>query len=173
MWLTFLQSYNGITIIRQPSITTSNALNLYTDASDLGYGGCYGSSWFAGTWPATWAKYSIAVRELYPIMAVIHTFGHKLRNTRILFNCDNQAIVTVINKQSAKDKNIMSLLRVLILSLLHHNIRFKAEYISTHDNVIADSLSRLQATPQLLEYHSLNRDPVALDPDVLPENWRL
>ncbi len=90
---------------------------MYTDTSNFGYGGSYGSQWFAGQWPKAWVKHPIAVRELYPIMAVINSFGHKLVNSRILFHCDNQAIVAVINSQFSKDKKIMSLHWPLILAM--------------------------------------------------------
>ena len=173
MWHTFLINFNGITIIQQPSVAESNALNLYTDASDYGYGGCYGSSWVVGQWPVEWTQHQIAVRELYPIMAIINTVGEKLRNSRIMFHCDNQAIVAVINKQSSKDGKIMSLLRPLVLALLLHNISFRASYISTHENIIADFLSRTQVTPTFLREHSLKPYPEQIRHHLLPENLKL
>lgn len=102
---------------------------MYTDASDFDYGGAYRSQWFTGPWPRHWKKYPIAVRELYQIMAVINSFGHKMENSRMLFHCDNQAIVAVINSQSPTDKKIMSLFWPLILTLLICNIALRAEYI--------------------------------------------
>ncbi len=131
----------------------------YTDASDFGFGACYGSRWLAGQWPYEWKRYSIAVRELYPIMLVVNIFGKKLTNSRVLFHCDNQAIVTIINKQSSKDRKIMSLLRPLVLALLTHQISFRAVYLSTHANVVADGLSRSQVQPSFLEEHQLQSHP--------------
>ncbi len=53
---------------------------MYTDTSNFGYGDHMVHSAFAGQWPKAWLKQPIAVRELYPIMAVINSFGHKLVN---------------------------------------------------------------------------------------------
>jgi hypothetical protein len=146
---------------------------MYTDASNYGYGGCYASRWISGQWPTSWEKHPIAVKELYPIMAIINTFGHKLKNSRILFHCDNQAIVAIINKQSSKDRKIMGLLRPLVLTLMLHNIHFHTIYISTHDNSIADHLSRFQALPSFLEEHSLNPHPEQIRDNLKPESLRL
>jgi len=173
MWLSFLTHFNGISIIRQPSVVESNSLNLFTDASDFGYGACYGSRWVAGQWPSHWISYPITVRELYPIMAIINTFGYKLRNSRVLFHCDNQAIVAVINKQSSKDKKIMALLRPLVLALLNNQINFRASYISTHANIIADGLSRSQVKPDFLKEHSLQSLPDHIPEDLRPESLTL
>ncbi len=106
-------------------------------------------------------------------MAIINTVGHKLQNSRILFHCDNQAIVAVINKQSSKDGKIMSLLRPLVLALLQHNISFRASYISTHENITADYLSRSQVTPSFFREHSLQPNPEQIRHQLLPENLKL
>ncbi len=120
-------------------------------------------------------KHPIAVRELYPIMAVINGIGHRLVNSRILFHCDNQAIVEVINRQSSKDKKIMSLpiLRPLILALPVHNIAFRAEYIPSNSNSIADTLSHTQPTKAFLLDHGLQEYPVQIPSHMKPENLKL
>jgi hypothetical protein len=102
MWLDFLRGYNGKTILYQPSITESNAINLFTDASGVGFGWMYGSDWVQGRWTDEWASLNIAVLELYPIVLLLQLFGHKMANTRVLFHCDNAAIVEVINRQTRR-----------------------------------------------------------------------
>ncbi len=91
MWLNWLHDYNGKTILYRSPITESNAINLYSDASGLAYRATYGSNW-----PANWASMNIAVLELYPTVLLIQLFGHKMANSRVLFHCDNSAIVEVI-----------------------------------------------------------------------------
>ncbi len=43
MMVTFLREFNGKSIIYGPSITETNSINMYTDASRAGFGGTYGS----------------------------------------------------------------------------------------------------------------------------------
>ena len=165
VFYSFLKEYNGVTILRQPPIVESNAINLYSDASSYGYAGTYGSSWLQGKWPKSWVDktegnmLNIAVLELYPILLILLTFASKLSSSAILFHCDNMSIVHVINSQTSKDPNIMALLRPLILTLLQHNIRFKAVHITSEDNVLADRISRFQETPQLLDMYGMKRVP--------------
>lgn len=171
IWAQFLDHYNGISLIYQPTLTPSNSINLYSDASKQGWAGTYGSSWVQGTWPQSWVKKNIALLELYPICLLIHLFKHKLSGANILFHCDNQAIVTIINKQTSKNKDIMQLLRPLILALMTNNITFKAVYLSTHDNTLADAISRFQETTDLLTRHGLQSSPTTVPSHLLPHNY--
>ena len=173
VWQEFLQNYNGLTIIRQTPIVPSNALNMLSDASDLGYAAVYGSEWIMGEWPSQWKAFPIAVRELYPIMLIVSIFGEKLKNSCVLFHCDNKAIVAIINKQSSRDAKIMSLLRPLILALLVNNIKFKAVYITSADNNIVDSISRLQVTDSFLSIHGLRLRPYPVPEHLLPDNLQI
>ena len=62
-WITFLDDYNGVSLIPNLTFSNSNILNLYTDASGVGYGGTYGSSWICGPWPTCWRKYNTVIFE--------------------------------------------------------------------------------------------------------------
>jgi hypothetical protein len=50
---------------------TSEQLNLYTDASNIGFGGLFRKHWFAIKWPTDWLKYHITIREFFPIVVAI------------------------------------------------------------------------------------------------------
>lgn len=72
----------------------------------------------------------------------ISTFGvSHFKIKKIIFNVDNQSVVTIINKKSSKSTRVMSLVRNLVLSTLRYNIMLKAVHIPGI-NVIVDSLSR-------------------------------
>ncbi len=107
----------------------SKVINMFSDASGVGFGATYGSYWIQGTWSGSWKMYHITIRETYHILALIYTFGHKLRNSSIRFYCDNAAVAETINKQSSKDSNIMNSIRPLVLKPLELNIHFFAEHI--------------------------------------------
>ena len=174
MWKDFLSQYNGVTVIRQTPIINSTSINLFTDASKIGYGGTFGTFWVQGTWPnLQWAERNIAVLELWPIYVLIAMFGNKMANNRVLFRCDNIAIVQVINKQTAKYTEIMTILRPLILCLLKHNIRFRAEHIPGVQNKLSDAISRFQVTPALLKHYGMQSTSTPIPAHLQPSSFNL
>ena len=84
---------------------------------------------------------------------------------------DNESVVHVINKQTAKDPKMLGLLRAMVLICLRNNIFFRARHILGGKNVLADSLSRLQVD----KFHTLSRGmdptPTPLPAHLLPEIW--
>jgi hypothetical protein len=145
MWLAFLDDFNGKWFFLDEVWISNKSLNLYTDAAGgLGYGAIYASHWTYGSFPPGWAGYNIVVLELYPILLAVRLWGHNWVQKCILFHTDNEALVYIINKQSSKEKDVMLLLRHLVLLCLKNNIYFKAVHIPGTHNNLADSLSRLQ-----------------------------
>ncbi|XP_056009466.1 uncharacterized protein LOC130051521 [Ostrea edulis] len=152
MWLIFLKQWNGISMFYNQIEVSSDALQLYTDASGtLGYGGFFQGRWFSESWPLPLQRtckdsdeLSIAFRELYPIVVAALLWGHSWRKQRIVFSCDNQGTVAIINKGRSKCPKIMALVRRLTLCAANNNFVFKSKYFEGHKNVIADCLSRLQ-----------------------------
>ena len=169
MWQSFLEKYNGVSVITPYHECLASSINLYSDASDLGYGGTYGSNWIQGQWNDHWKSLNIAVRELYPILILAEMFGHLWRNQSILIHCDNQAIVAIIKKQSSKNATIMTLLRPLILNLMLNNVKFKISYIRSENNTVADAISRFQVSPTLLAQYGLRDSPVPTPANLCPE----
>ena len=52
--------------------------------------------------------------------------------------------MSIINKRTSKDKQIMKLVRPLVLLTMLNDIQFKAGYINTKKNSIANAFSRFQ-----------------------------
>ena len=67
-----------------------------------------------------------------------------MANKRIIFFSDNAAVVDIANKQTSRHKDIMVLLRDLVLSCLRHTILFQARHIPGLQNSSTDPLSRSQ-----------------------------
>lgn len=102
------------------------------------------SKTFYGHWSECWKSLNIAVLEFYPIVLSVIIWGHLMRNQRITFFTNNEALVHVINKSSCRDKFLMSFVRRLVFVCLQNNILFRARYVLGIKNDLADSLSRLQ-----------------------------
>ena len=67
--------------------------------------------------------------RIFPIILSLFLWGHEMKNRCILFFTDNEALVHVINKQSCRDKIMMSFVRQLVLICLRNNIVFKAKHV--------------------------------------------
>ena len=76
-----------------------------------------------------WKTFNIAFLELSPIVLTVHVWGSLMANKRIIFFTDNAAVVDIFNKQTSRHKDIMVLLRDLVLSCVRHNILFQARHI--------------------------------------------
>ena len=173
IWYHFLENYNGQSIIRKPPFGDSNTLHMWSDASKLGFGATYGTQWMQSKWPDSWAKLNIALLEIFPILVLVASFGPKIQNSKILFHCDNSAVVAIVNKQTSTDKLIMKVVRPLVLLLLEYNINLKTEHIPGVNNVLADSISRFQVHPALLHQYGMQHSPTPIPPHVRPENFSL
>lgn len=128
--------------------------SFFTDAAaGIGFGIYFGGRWAQAAWPPGFqaASRSIALLELFPIWVGLELWGVELRNKNIWFNCDNQAVVAVINKQSALCPDMMRLVREVVVICLRNNVVFKARHVRGCDNSIADALSRFQ----MQRFHSL------------------
>ncbi len=115
-------------------------VNLYSDASKQGFGDTYGSHWIQDSWPQEWKDYHITILKTYTLLALVHTFRHKLRNSFITFYYDNQGVVEIINNQSSKDTRIKVLVRMLVLKMLELKINFHAVHIPGVNNVLWDRI---------------------------------
>lgn len=143
-WSLFIQHFNGKSMFLTDVWLTSTSMHLFTDASNTGYGGYLKDQWFSGVWPESWRGFHITVKELFPIILALELWGDKMQNQCIIFHSDNIAVVSIINKQSSKEKTLMSLVRRLVVQSLKYNIMFKSEHLSSLQNDLADKLSRQQ-----------------------------
>ena len=150
MWETFLKHWNGVSLFLQPEQTTSLSLQLYTDASGtIGFGGYLAGQWFQSRWlPEQQLNkttgISIEWQELYPIYLACRLWGSQWTAKRIVFFCDNESVVRILNQKTSKSPKIMELLRPIVLCTLQHNFTFTAQHVRGIENGIADAFSRFQ-----------------------------
>jgi len=145
MWLTFLQHFNGTSIIPMQVWHDEKDLQLFTDASkNVGFSGYFRGKWFNGKWRKSCANYSIAWMEFFPILVAVVLWGEELKGRRIVLRSDNQSAVNIINKQTSRCPSIMKLVRFFVLQCLKCNLAFTARHIPGKHNIIADALSRFQ-----------------------------
>ncbi|VDH91303.1 Hypothetical predicted protein [Mytilus galloprovincialis] len=136
MLLKFLENFNGQCFFPEQIWTSNEILQLFTDSSgnpNLGCGAFFQGSWVQFRWLETWKDLQImrnmSFLELVPVVLAMYLWAENLKNKKILFNIDNLALVSIVNKRSSKDKQIMKLIRPFVLLTMMNNIQFKAVHI--------------------------------------------
>ena len=111
-WLDFMSQYNGVTFFRALNIIPDNHLNMGAYASKAGYGATFGKYWVQERYKGDWVKMfekghiGITTLELYPILVLIGMFGHRIKNSTVVFHSDNDGVEKILNKQSSTDKTL-------------------------------------------------------------------
>ncbi|XP_053390337.1 uncharacterized protein LOC123546117 [Mercenaria mercenaria] len=152
MWLLFLQNHNGISVFHDRFWVSNEDVQLFSDSAggtNLGFGIYFQRHWCQAKWPDSWHKRGftadITLLELFPILVAVFIWGSELVNKKIRFNCDNMAVVSILNKLSSKSESVMRLVRLLTLHCMKLNILIKAEHVPGRHNDICDALSRFQS----------------------------
>ena len=170
MWKYFFDNKLGPFRIFNRSFFWHEELELFTDASSShGCGGMFGRFWFSLPWSdlqidtTTW---SIAALEFLPIIFAIVIWGQSLTGKKIIFRCDNEALVSVLNQKTASDPVILALLRIFVIFCVDLDIEVRSRHIPGIVNSSADALSR----GKLALFRRLNPDAVS-DPVFLPNSF--
>ena len=173
MWQRFFSCFNGKTLFMLDKNVHSDKIHFFSDASGFAAGAYYGTSWFVVEFPQSWLGYHITIKELYPIVLATYIFGKKLSNHKIIFHCDNQAVVSTINKQTSRNKKVMVLLRQFVLNCISFNVLFKSVHIAGKQNFLSDQISRLQINSANAENYGLKKYPERIPQFLQPQCWNL
>ena len=142
-WDTFLQSWNGVSMMAVAGRSAPTA-SLTTDAS--GNWGCGAftneGDWFQLEWITKWTPLHITVKELLPIIISVAVWGERWRGQTITCRCDNAAVVAIIRSGSCKEDLAMNLLRNLVSISAYFNVNVTIEHLPGAQNTAADALSR-------------------------------
>ena len=139
-WKTFAAQWNGTSLIipqGPPDITITS------DASGTwGCGAWWGQRWFQLQWEDSIQHKHIAAKELIPILIALFIWGPHLHGKRVLSNCDNLAVVSVLNSRYSRDQDLTQLLRCLFFLEASFQFHLSASHISGTLNDCVDDLSR-------------------------------
>ena len=117
-WIEFLQNFNGQLSFLATNWTSPDVLSLTTEASCFAFGAAMDDSWFQGQFPPSRDCKHISIKELLSIVLAVRRWGLVLTNQRVLFFSDNIAVVVVIKRQTARDPQLMCLVRQLVVACL-------------------------------------------------------
>ena len=121
-------------------------LGLFTDSlanPRLGFGGlmmCKGQ-WFWGQWEpgyiaANRNEPSIEYLELFTVTVALYIWSDCFINRRLVIQCDNMAVVAMLNKTSSSCKRCMHLIHLIILRGLSFNFRCFAVHVRTEQMIL-------------------------------------
>ncbi|WAQ94598.1 hypothetical protein MAR_007069 [Mya arenaria] len=76
-WFVFIDTFNDICMVLTDRWDSWAALDLYIDASNIGFGGYFNDRYFAGVWPvnSVWHTLHIPVKELFPLVVALGVLG--------------------------------------------------------------------------------------------------
>ncbi len=155
-------------------------VNWMTDASgaaQLGFGCYLNGYWIAERWPEDVIKpdncTSTCFLELLALVCSVEKWVHLFRNKRVKIHCDNQAVVAVFNNCTSRCSKCMFLIRMMVGTCMKENFRAQAMFIRTEDNVLADSLSRLQLQKIFQLNPAARGKQVKPPPSLWPMPWSL
>ena len=127
----------------QPLHPLQHVLQLFTDASNEGWGAHLGDSTARGVWSAIESRLHINFLELKAVLLALKSFEHLCRDQIVLVATDNTTVVSYINKQGGMKSGSLCTLLWRLLSWCHpRGIVLRARHIPGRLNVIADKLSR-------------------------------
>ena len=104
-------------------------------------------------------------KELYSIALACLLWSSQRSGKKLLFHCDNQAVVDIWASGSSHDPLIMHLVRPIFFTAASNHFTVLVSHIACTDNSTADSLSRLQMS----RFHQLTPE-AAPEPTPTPKS---
>lgn len=130
-----------------PLIRPSFSVEIYTDASLTGWGASMGNQTTHGWWSEEERMEHINFLELKAVEYALKCFVNNESSKDILLRIDNTTAIAYINKMgSVQFQKLASIAKVIWQWCEARAIYLFASYISSEDNYIADSESRIIST---------------------------
>ena len=166
-WASFLPSWNGRSILPQSE-------PIHTVMSDTsGSWGCGAVSdsgaFFQVQWPEPWAQVNIVVKEMLPVVIAVVIWGCSWEKNMLLVRSDNMAVVCALLAGTAKDSQLMHLLRCLHFFMASYQLQIGicAKHIAGVANSAADALSCNNLTAFYLCTSQAAKEPSPVPPRLL------
>ena len=118
---------------------------LHCDASPSGWGGVLNFLTPARAfWRPHQARHHITLLEAKAVRFTVEAFLSKLQGRTVLLHEDNQAVVAMLKSWVSRSPELLAELRKTWQLLDDYDILLDSRWISTHNNVMADRLSRFR-----------------------------
>ena len=168
-WESLSSHWNGASLIITKD---SREVALTSDASGAwGCGAWHGERWFQLEWDTHTQALHIAAKELIPIMVAAIVWGKGWKGCRVVANCDNSAVVAVLNSRYCQDSPLMQMLRCLFFIEAKGQLSISAVHLPGVHNELADDLSRNRLAEFLTKKPLAESKSTSIPPSLL--QWLL
>ena len=168
-WRIFATHWNSKGLI---NCTCKKEVLLTSDASgSWGCGAWSNSDWFQLAWDKALHHFQIAIKELIPVLIATVIWGKKWKGYSVVANCDNEAVVTILNSRHSKDLHLMHMLRTLFFIEAQYQFKITARHIPGTLNSLTDYLSRNELKIFYINHHAANCYPSCIPDNLL--QWLL
>ena len=152
-------------LIGVPIILPPPEVELFTDASAVGWGAHLDRLTTSGLWSANQALHHINWLELKAVCLALPVLVAQTSYRRVRLRTDNTTVACYVNKQGGARSPVLSrLAENLLLWCQNNNICLSALHVAGASNIIADQLSRP---------HLILQSEWTLVPQVLEPVWRI
>ena len=120
-------------------------VQLFTDASDVGFSCYFQGHWCQGKFPDSHFQdrlISMNWRELYTIAMALAIWGDQFKGNRIMVHCDKNIHHANHGQSYSKSKSMMVLVHSLTMFGMQYNFDLHPQHIPRVDSGIANALSR-------------------------------
>ena len=167
-WQVFAVDWNGVAIIPPP--ISQPHMQCTSDASgSWGCGVWHNSHWFQLKWAQHTASWSIAAKELLPILLAAATWGKGWKGALVLFQCDNKAVIAVLQNRYSCDPTLMHLLRCLFFMEAKDQFQSTAQHVQGRLNVAADAQSHNHLSTFFSQLPAADPHPSPLSPSMVDQ----
>jgi hypothetical protein len=159
-WITFLESWNGISVIPSEYWSSSaheqrdgdaSELELFTDACQTGFGAVCGKQYTRDFWSdATLSEakrdtsLSMPYLELLAIAVAVATWAPQLGGRKITIRSDCKPAVQALQDFTCHNQQLLRLVRIVLLITAKHQLALRVRHIGGKLNAQADALSRFR-----------------------------
>ncbi len=141
-WSRYASAWNGISMMHLPNLSTPTAVVTSDASGSWGCGAYSEMRWFMFPWSGPVADHHITVKEMIPVVLVGALWGSRWHGRTVLVQCDNTAVVSIVNHGSSKNDQAMHLARCLAFITAKYDFHIVATHIRGVHNIRADALSR-------------------------------
>ncbi len=129
LWKVFFRDFNGAAYWLPNDWENNFDIKLFFESTKTGFAVYFNGNWAQELWSKTSTdKYNENFKNLLPLVIAFTLWGNKMHDKRILIHISDEKLIEYVNRTSARDKNIMLLIRYLVLSCLKHNIHLRATF---------------------------------------------
>lgn len=122
--------------------------HIMLDASDDGWGACWGRQHLWGDWTTEQRRLSINARESVAVLRMLESWGPLLSGKSIQIHSDSVTAVAVIRRGGSPTSVLLSEVAAQVERLcVQWSIRLRAIHVPGVCNVVADGLSRRKPRP--------------------------